>query len=296
MFFGVTFTPEAPVSVDAARARVTRVEPFGALVYILTCIQHSVPCISLCAHAVVAAGRVDTERVVRAGGGGARRPRRAALVHVALAPRAAEPVRARTLLARHAHPTVKAPSRADWRALVAVPGVALPAPARVRAGRVGAHRVRVAAVRLARALVYFYTIELVSPGVPWQALAHVAPHHVDASRVGVTVVAVQTTGTLAFIHILTRKSVALEALIALTSVLGVKVHARRVLVARVPHATVVHPWTELAALARHGELVGDVARQRRARHLGVDTRALHVAVVAHALRALLRSKALPMLV
>ncbi|KAF9814730.1 hypothetical protein SFRURICE_014825 [Spodoptera frugiperda] len=40
------------------------------------------------------------------------------------------------------------------RALVAVPGVALPAPARVRAGRVGAHRVRVAAVRLARALVY----------------------------------------------------------------------------------------------------------------------------------------------
>lgn len=60
------------------------------------------------AHAVVGAGRVDAQRARRAG-----RARRAALVHVALAARAAEPARARALLARHARAAVQAPARAD---------------------------------------------------------------------------------------------------------------------------------------------------------------------------------------
>lgn len=54
--------------------------------------------------------------------------------------------------------------------------------------------------------------------------------------------------------------------------------------------------TELAALAGHGELVGRVAGQRRAGGVGVHARALHVAVVAHALRALLRREAVAVLV
>lgn len=62
----------------------------------LACIQLSIPDVPRCAHAVVAAGRVDTQRVRRAGG---RRGGRAALVHVPLAPRAAEPARAGAQLA-----------------------------------------------------------------------------------------------------------------------------------------------------------------------------------------------------
>lgn len=60
-------------------------------------------------------------------------------------------------------------------------------------------------------------------------------------------------------------------------------------------ATIV-TGTKLAALAGHGELVALVARQRRARGVGVHARALHVAVVAHALRALLGREPLAVLV
>lgn len=50
-------------------------------------------------------------------------------------------------------------------------------------------------------LTYFNAIEFVSPGVPGQALAHIAAHHVNAACVGVAMVAIQTTCALAFVHI-----------------------------------------------------------------------------------------------
>lgn len=48
---------------------------------------------------------------------------------------------------------------------------------------------------------YLNAIELVSPGVPGQALAYVTADHVNAARVGVAVVAVQTARRLALVHI-----------------------------------------------------------------------------------------------
>lgn len=75
-----------------------------------------VPPVAVAAHAVVGAGRVDAERArhARCARGGVRE--RVALVHVALAARAAEPARAHAALRCRAHAAVQAPARADrWK-------------------------------------------------------------------------------------------------------------------------------------------------------------------------------------
>lgn len=79
----------------------------------LASIEVRVPGVPGRAHAVVAAGRVDTLRMRRAGGRCGGSGERAALVHVTLAARAAEPACARAQLAGYTHTTVKASSRAN---------------------------------------------------------------------------------------------------------------------------------------------------------------------------------------
>lgn len=233
---------------------MARVQILGAFVHVITQgaqnIVYKRALVAFLAGTVIPPNHIDTHRRI-----GAAMKVAGAFIDVAFATGTHVSMAAGTHVRFHTHSSIQAPLSAYRSTLVAIACITRPAHTVITTLRVNTIRIRVTVVFTRTALVQFGAIKLVHPSITGQAFTYIGTFSIYTFCIQMTVVPFQPALLLTLVDITASVSVALEALIAMTSVSRLQIQAGGISVTSVSLGAVICPWAKLAALARHRELL-----------------------------------------